>query len=331
MVPRELLNGPFSTAQAIALGVSRGTLRGPLFRTPFRGVHVAATLEDTLRLRAAAALVALPAESVLSCQTAAELRRIPVPAIPGVPTIHADVPTARREPRITGITAHGRDVAAVRVQGLPVCTAVETFLELAEHLPLVDLVIAGDTLVRHGWVGLDALRLAAAAGAGRRAVRRARRAGALVRDRVDSPMETRTRLLLVLAGLPCPVPGFRVMHDGHLIGFVDLAYPQFRVIIEYDGDLHRTRKAKWRMDVTTREQLRELGWTVIVLTWDDYAVIPARTLGRVARELARRGCAEVPAAWRTGNVDVRDLGAEWCAAFPGTGRQAWDWEDAPSA
>lgn len=327
-IPPELLTAPFRVARGAALGVSAATLRGPRFRAPFPGVRVAATLEDTLRVRAAAALVALPDGSVLSCHTAAEVRRIPVPT---EPDIHADIPANRRPTRICGIAAHGRKVPIAAVQGLPVCTPAENFLELAEHLSLVDLVIAGDALVRHGWVQLGALHDAVSQVAGRRGIRVARRGVGLVRARVDSPMETRIRLLLVLAGLPCPEPGFRVLQDGRFIAYVDLAYPQYRVIIEYDGDLHRTLKKKWRMDVATREELRDLGWTVIVLTWDDYAVWPARTVGRVARELARHGHPDVPPGWRTGAVDARTLGAEWHAAFPGTARVAWDWADVPPA
>lgn len=328
VVPPELLAAPFRTRYAASLGVSKATLRGPVFRAPFAGVRVAASLEDTLRLRSAAALLALPAGSVLSCHTAAELRRLPVRK---ESAIHADIPVGRGRTRIDGIAAHCRTVSSVRVQGLPVCTSVENFLELAEHLSLVDLVIVGDALVRHGWVQLDDLRAAVAGALGRRGIRRARRGASLVRTRVDSPMETRIRLLLVLAGMPCPVPGFRVMQDGQLIGFVDLAYPEYMVVLEYDGDLHRVLKRKWRMDVATREALRDLGWTVIVLTADDYAVRPAHTVGRVARELVRRGHSDVPPVWGSGTVDARTFGPEWQAAFPGTARAAWDWADDPPA
>lgn len=189
------------------MNVSADILRGPTFRAPFRGVRVPAALEDSLQVRAAAALQALPTGSVLSCHTAAELRGLPVP---GQSAVHADIPAARVRSRMPGIQTHRRDAQAVRVRGLPVCSPAVMFLELAAYLSLVDLVIVGDALVRRGWIRLDPLHAAVSSTPGRRGVRLARRAMQLVRAGADSPMETKVRLLVVLAGLPCPIPGYRV-------------------------------------------------------------------------------------------------------------------------
>ena len=58
--------------------------------------------------------------------------------------------------------------------------------------------------------------------------RRARRAAALVRTGVDSPMETRLRLLIVFAGLPEPEVDHRVHDDdGTLLRRYDLTYLPF--------------------------------------------------------------------------------------------------------
>lgn len=71
------------------------------------------------------------------------------------------------------------------------------------HLELDDLVVLGDAVVRRR-PGTDDLRRALTRAP--RLVGRARLESALtlVRTRVDSPQETRTRLLLVRAGLPEP-------------------------------------------------------------------------------------------------------------------------------
>jgi hypothetical protein len=56
----------------------------------------------------------------------------------------------------------------------------------------------------------------------------------------ESPMESRLRMLLVLAGLPRPVAQMS-LHDakGHFLGRPDLYYPDHRLGIEYDGATHR--------------------------------------------------------------------------------------------
>jgi hypothetical protein len=74
------------------------------------------------------------------------------------------------------------------------------FLGLASiGVSLVDLVIAGDNLIKANGLAPQKFVAAAEAYQGRNA-RRARRAASLVRAAVDSPMETRIRLLIVFAG-----------------------------------------------------------------------------------------------------------------------------------
>jgi hypothetical protein len=84
--------------------------------------------------------------------------------------------------------------------GVHVSTPVPAFLDLASvGVTLVDLVIAGDTLTKANELDPKEFVAAAEAYQGRNA-RRARRAASLVRAGVDSPMETRVRLLIVWPG-----------------------------------------------------------------------------------------------------------------------------------
>jgi very-short-patch-repair endonuclease len=53
-------------------------------------------------------------------------------------------------------------------------------------------------------------------------------------------METRLRLLLVLAGLPQPQAQISLFDlDGRFVGLPDLFYPRQRLAIEYDGSTDR--------------------------------------------------------------------------------------------
>ncbi|MGH3486335.1 MAG: DUF559 domain-containing protein [Actinopolymorphaceae bacterium] len=158
----------------------------------------------------------------------------------------------------------------------------------------MDGVILGDAVVRRG-ASIGQLRDAAndATGRGASAVRKA---AELVRSRVDSPMATRLRLLIVLAGLPCPEPGVEVLDEHRWVATVDPAYVEQRIAIEYDGDLHRVSKRRWRHDVAAREMLRDLGWDVLLVTADDIYVRPQRTLDRVHTALRSRNHPDLPTA-----------------------------------
>ena len=117
-------------------------------------------------------------------------------------------------------------------------TAEDTFLDLAGELGLVDLVVLGDALVRRRRTTVTKLVAAAAQASGRH-VALARRAAGLVRAGVDSPMESRLRMLLVLAGLPEPVVNHTEHDDrGWWVRRFDLSYPAARVAVEYDGRQH---------------------------------------------------------------------------------------------
>jgi len=93
------------------------------------------------------------------------------------------------------------------VRGVRVSAPAQMFVELAQLLPLVDLVVVGDALVRLRRVTAGGLRAFCAASPSQAA----RRAATHVRAEVDSPMETRLRMLIVLAGLPEPHINYRVV------------------------------------------------------------------------------------------------------------------------
>ncbi len=119
-------------------------------------------------------------------------------------------------------------------------------------------------------------------------------------------METRLRLLLVLAGLPEPVVDVAIRDEGGRVVYrLDLGYPQVRVAVEYDGRQHAENTAQWRWDVRRREELESDGWRLVVVLAGDVYREPARTLARVVAALGERGM----------RVGVR--GTQWQRYFPG--------------
>jgi hypothetical protein len=279
--------------EARALGVSRAQLRSAPVRAPFTGVRVPLGLPDDLVTRCRAVALVLPAGAVFTGRTAVEL--LGLPWLLGAGNVLSDplqvaVPPGVEPPRIQGVSAvQCRWAGAVHPgpHGLPVLAPVQLWCQV-QGLPLVDHVALADA-VRRRWASGPQMAEAVTARAGDRDVVRLRQVLSLVRYPVDSAMETRTRLLLVGAGLPEPRCGRDVREDGEWLAVPDLSWPQVKVAIEYEGDHHRTDRRQWQRDVRSRERLREHGWRVLLLTADDVLRRPEEVVARVAAALRERG------------------------------------------
>jgi len=118
---------------------------------------------------------------------------------------------------------------------------------------------------------------------GYRGVRRLRRAIELAEPAVESPMETRLRMLLVLAGLPRPqvqVP----LRDAVVlfVGRPDLYYQRQRLAIEYDGATHRDSLAA---DNRRQNRLVNAGYRLLRFTAADVLSAPDSVVGLVREAL----------------------------------------------
>lgn len=89
-----------------------------------------------------------------------------------------------------------------------------------------------------------------------------RRSSQFVRVGADSPPETHLRLALMAAGLPEPVLQHPILVDGQLVTVLDLAYPEAKIALHYDGSPHLTPESLAR-DVARDNTLISLGWLSI--------------------------------------------------------------------
>jgi len=295
---------PFTRAEALQAGIDDAQLAGPAYHQVFWGVHLSAVVAPTLVMRALAALTISPPTAIVTHHTAARLWG---GVAPDSSDVHVTIPRVHR-PKVTGIRPHRvvRMPVPVTRRGLPVTSAERTFLDLGRWCDLVDLVVLGDSLVKAGVTTPERLVDAAAAWDGtHRSL--LRRAAGFVRDRVDSPMESRLRMLLVLAGLPEPVVNIAVEdEDGRVRYRIDLSFPDHGLGIEFDGRHHIERRVQWESDLLRREDLESEGWSFVV-------VLASQVYGDPAGVLAR-----VTAAMRTHGIRVpRRLDPEWRRHFPG--------------
>lgn len=296
---------PFLRSAAIAAGLSPSSLRGPRFRRIFHGVYIHASVPENPLIRTLAALLIHPADAFASHVSAARMYSV---AVPHLPEEHVSVFAKADRRRRPGIRNHvaklGTPVAVV--SGMRVSQPTQLFLELAQILGLIDLVVVGDELVRRKLATPEQLVAACAASSDACALA-ARRAVAYVRRRVDSPMETRLRMLLALAGLPAPEVNHEVFHeDGRVRYRFDLCYPDLMLVVEYDGRFHREDLDQWDSDTARRDWLDDNEWRIVPVFSRGIYRRPDQTIARVLHALRSRGCTTLP----------RVLSDDWRPYFP---------------
>ena len=122
-----------------------------------------------------------------------------------------------------------------------------------------------DGLLRSGSVNRSALASEAARNASRPGGRRAAWVFGLTDGLSQSPPESHLRVRLVLAGLPRAVAQYPVRVSTGLILHPDLAWPEFRVAVEYDGQWHADAD-RTHLDRRRLNQLVAAGWLVLHVT-----------------------------------------------------------------
>jgi hypothetical protein len=160
--------------------LSSKTLQGARFRRIAKGVFVVATAADSYRIRVRGVMLTLPPVTIATGVTG--LRLFGVDVGPQLPMSFAT--THPRQVR-------RRDVKVMRVRELPahraeLAVAEHCWLTAASTLNLLELVTAGDWLLRLRRTTLARLLFAIDGYSGRGAVA-AHTALQLVRERVDSP------------------------------------------------------------------------------------------------------------------------------------------------
>jgi hypothetical protein len=269
-------SGPFSVPSALSDGATPYELRKG-WDVPFTGVRIAPGTPLDLLARCRALATVLDDGVAFSHVTALRLIGVDLPwTMANDERLHVTTRNPEERPQRPGVVGHWTRQPFLEVTdhlGLRVTAPRQTWTHVAVDLLPDDVVVLGDALMRRD------LRLTTPAELRDIAFRtkkvkgivRAREQIARMRSGTESVMETRTRLLIVGAGLPCPEVNEDV-HDaaGNHVARVDLLYRRWKIAIEYDGDLHRTDRRTWQNDIRKRRALRALGWIVIVVVKTDH-------------------------------------------------------------
>jgi very-short-patch-repair endonuclease len=271
--------------------VTWDVLRGPRYRRLFPDTYVkAAAGEPGLRLRSHAAYRYVEGRGIVAGYSAAEL----LGASCGRHDSDAEVIVWKgRQRDHPGLFVHRDQVdpdEIVDIAGIQMTSPVRTAYDLARRGDLIQRVVAVDALANAHGFEPDLLLLNAARHQGSRGNQDIAAVLTHADRRAGSPMETRLRLILVCAGLPRPHVQWPVQNPAaRTAAWLDLAYPEHMIGIEYDGSGH-TEPATVLRDIDRHTALLDQGWQVYRYTKHDVLRQPDRIVAQIRRALARSRC-----------------------------------------
>ena len=236
--------------------VVRGERRGRRWHRIAHGLHAdgPCTLEQRLRGWA----LVLPESAVWTHLTAAEVRGWWLPNALPHPAFAAVGPGDRHpQRRALSVCRLQCSPEAEVVRGVRLASGSETLLAAARDLTVLDLVPLADSALRSGDCTVDDLALVAASGRPGSAVLRS--VLPLLDSRSESAWESVMRVLHRAAGIAVE-PQHRVLDGaGRFVARADLWLVGTRRLHEYDGEVHRDRRAH-RSDLDRDRRLLDAGW-----------------------------------------------------------------------
>ena len=232
-------------------------------RAPFHGTRTSVDLHTTVD-RCRAYEPRLTGGQFFSHQTAALLWSLPLPG-PPPEHLHVSAIPPGREPRTRGVIGHRLKIPTDQLtlrHGLPVASPAETWAQLASTLGEDHLVAVGDAILTAA-LAAPADLIEVAEYPRRRGAKALTAALPFLRAGAESPRESAVRLLLVRAGLPEPELNW-VLRDaaGRFVARLDMAYPAYRVAVEYDGRQHADLE-QFRRDADRWPAIAGQGWVLI--------------------------------------------------------------------
>ncbi len=234
-----------------------------IYQPVYPGVYSPSGIELSASQRAQAAWLWSRRRAVVAGNSAAAL----LGAKWVSPALDAELICGNRRPP-AGITVHADTLLPnemLDVHGIPVTTPARTAFDIGRRTTMrLHAVQRLDALANATDVKVTDVEAVIAEHPGARGLARLRRVLPLVDGGAESPQETRTRLVLIDAGLPRPQTQIRVCDEyGDFVARIDMGYEALRVGIEYDGPQHWTDPAQRDRDIDRQSALADLGWTIV--------------------------------------------------------------------
>ncbi|WP_458108392.1 hypothetical protein M1D51_02435 [Arthrobacter sp. R3-55] len=301
-LPTEFLGRSFTLAEQRAAGIPEHRAWNSDLQVASRGIRV--PWGEQQDLAHTARLLTGISEGAICCrETAAMLWGCPLPWDAQQDfLVHLTRSDAAFRPQRRGVKGHRMVLAPSDVrtlQGIPITSPARTWLDLAAVLPFEDLVAAADHFIcrqtrsfghnRVPLCSLEDLKTQVYRHAGMRGIRKARAALELTRVGADSVPETSLRLAIGREFLPEPVLSYVVRDSsGREVAWPDLAFPSFKVAINYDGG-HHLGAAQKESDIRREAALAANGWISVVVTVEQVRELGYDGVARRIRESLIRG------------------------------------------
>ncbi|MFC9254350.1 DUF559 domain-containing protein [Amycolatopsis thailandensis] len=272
--------------RAVVKGLAAGVLA-----QPWRGVIVHAA--DLLKLPtlAQAALLAVGPPAVLSGATSLALHGI---SAAESTVVHLTVPYSRRVESRSGLVVHRAEFHPSDVLELDELPVFSLDRALADHLCDGDKRTAFAALEEalhnlapdHRGILHTNVRDRIIDRRDRRGIHRAQMLLALATGEAESPPESILRLIVVEGGLPIPVGQYEIHTvDGRRLYVLDLAWPELRIALEYDG--YAAHEGRQGYDAERDARMAARGWITIRATAADLRD-PGRLLAELRGAFERR-------------------------------------------
>lgn len=292
--------GVFTAAQAAGAGYPRHEVRSLLSSGQWvrlrRGTYAEAAIVAAAtdrpaahRLRAAAFVLALGPGAVVSHESAILLQELSHLTVPPDRVVLTAPQRTASVTRSLQVRQASLPESHIRRDGVvPMTTAARTTVDVAREMSFREAVVVADSALRRR-ATREEMRDVLSFCRFWPGVTSAARVVDFADGRAEAVSESLARVVFAEQGLPPPEPQ-QWVGDGEPIGRVDFLWRDRRTIGEVDGRIkyQQDPDALWR-EKLREERLREAGFEVVRMTWQQLVRHPQRTAGRVAQAFVRAG------------------------------------------
>lgn len=218
-----------------------------------------------------------------------------------VPLLHVSRPDSVAIMRRPGVKGHRGQFFADEIttlHGLLITTRARTWLDCSRLMSINELTVVADHLLRiprpdlegrsDPFATLEVLEDMLDRHKGTPGIRKARLALDQARVGADSAPETRLRLAIRDSGLPEPELNVPTALRTGVVRQPDMSYPQQKVAVEYDGEVH-SDPGRIVRDITREEDYCRAGWLLVRISKLHMENDARTAVGKVRQALLSRG------------------------------------------